>query len=63
MNYNKTLQFVPSIDFYSGDISARKGEAVINQSNWNDWNWCPFNCNSRIGYFVNKVDPFNIYLF
>jgi beta-lactamase regulating signal transducer with metallopeptidase domain len=39
MNYNKTLQFVPSIDFYSGDISAREGAAGISQSNWSDWNW------------------------
>src|SRR4051812_9094125 len=39
LNYNKAVQFLPSIDFYRGDISTGKTAAGISQSNWSDWNW------------------------
>jgi beta-lactamase regulating signal transducer with metallopeptidase domain len=42
VSYNKTLQFVPSIDFYSGDISMGKNAVGIGQSNWNNWSLCLF---------------------
>ncbi len=40
LSYNKAVQFVPSIDFYRGDISAGRGAEAIGQSNWSNWNWC-----------------------
>jgi len=40
LHYNKAVQFVPSIDFYGGDISAGKSAEAISQSNWDNWSWC-----------------------
>ena len=42
LNYNKAVQLVPSIDFYSWQYFYRQNRSSISQSTWSNWSLCLF---------------------
>jgi hypothetical protein len=40
LHYTKTMQLVPIIDFYNGEIAAGESAVALGQSGWNNWSWC-----------------------
>lgn len=42
LNYNRAIQFVPSIDFYHNNIPLTGNTAGTGQTHWSSWNWCVF---------------------